>query len=359
MSAVVLDFGSSSCKVGLAGESKPSYIFSSAVGIPKEKSKFQNTFYTGEILHTNRREFHVEHPINNGIIQDVSLTSALIKQSIEETDYQNIPVLMTEPVLNPTSIREKNDNNIFLKILSLFAVERINGLVIDSGATTTQIIPIYDGFVISPAMHKQYIGGNDLLEYLVSKISEKRGVNVTTLESRDFIENQVKKDCFVALDADDVLSLSNDPELSQTYHLPDGSTFTIEEERFLCPELLFRPNLFINDDEFVLGLDKATYQCCMKCAVDVRRRLFENIICVGGNTLYPGFAERIELGVKEMVCDGVSVKVESQEDREFSSWIGGSIFALLPLFQELSITRAEYEEFGVSVIGKKYHNLNM
>ncbi|BFU25798.1 actin, putative [Entamoeba histolytica HM-1:IMSS-B] len=362
---IVLDFGSQTCRVGNAGESMPTNIFPSYVGIPREKSQLKPDFYVGKILKEQKREFQIKSPIKNGTIEDISMASALFKNALDECQGYGKPILFTEPALNPKQIREKTIQLLFERfkvpsvyfsiqpILSLFASEKTDGLVIDSGADITQIIPIYEGYVISSCVHKQYVAGNDLLEYLVSTISEKRDVNLSTAAAKEVLENQVKKDCLVALDLMDVVRLSSDPDLLRTYTLPDGTEFSIEEERFLCPEILFRPELFISDDVLAKGLDVACYDCVMKCDIDVRRCLFNNILCAGGNTLYPGFAERLASGVQKLCNDSIEVGIEAPADRQYSSWIGGSIFASISEFNQLAINSFEYDEFGAQIINKK------
>ncbi|ELP93971.1 actin-1, putative [Entamoeba invadens IP1] len=362
---VVFDFGSQSCRVGFSGESVPSHIFPTFVGLPKETSTLKPDMYVGEILKERRRDFTISSPVRNGTIEDMSMVSAIIKHSFEVTESYGSPVLLTEPALNPKHIREKTAQLMFERfktpllyfsmqpILSLFAAEKIDGLVVDSGADVTQFIPVYEGFVISNCVTKQYLAGNDLLEYLVSTIGEKRDVNVTTAAAKEVLEQQVKRECIVAVDVLDVVRLSEDPELARTYSLPDGTSFTIEEERFLCPEVLFQPQLFVSGDSMVQGIDTAVYDTIMKCDIDLRRRLFENILCVGGNTMYQGFAERVQKGVQTMANETISVCVEAPEDRMYSSWVGGSIFASVAQFDKLAINSFEYEEFGAEIVNKK------
>ena len=52
--------------------------------------------------------------------------------------------------------------------------------------------------------------------------------------------------CYVSADFETELSetLDNDePDSRCDYALPDGSTFTVDKERFLAPEALFKPSL--------------------------------------------------------------------------------------------------------------------
>jgi actin-related protein len=43
----------------------------------------------------------------------------------------------------------------------------------------------------------------------------------------------------------------------------------------------------------------------------------------------------------------------SNVERKFSTWIGGSILASLGTFQQMWISKQEYEETGKSIVHKK------
>jgi len=45
------------------------------------------------------------------------------------------------------------------------------------------------------------------------------------------------------------------------------------------------------------GIHELAFQSIMKCDIDVRKDLYENIVMSGGTTMYQGIAERLE---KEM-----------------------------------------------------------
>ena len=57
---------------------------------------------------------------------------------------------------------------------------------------------------------------------------------------------------------------------------------TVGDERFRCPEVLFKPSLIGEEQE---GIDKATFSSIMKCDVDIRKDLYANIVMSGGAPL--------------------------------------------------------------------------
>ena len=43
----------------------------------------------------------------------------------------------------------------------------------------------------------------------------------------------------------------------------------------------------------VAGLHEIVYSTIMKCDVDIRKDLYGNVVLAGGNTMFPGMAERL------------------------------------------------------------------
>jgi len=97
--------------------------------------------------------------------------------------------------------------------------------------------------------------------------------------------------------------------------------------------------------------------------IDIRRDLFQNVVVAGGNTLYKGFLERLQRQIPEISPQNVKVKVvsgggggsgsSSGSERRFSSWVGGSILSSLGSFQQMWMSRQEFEEHGAIMIERK------
>ena len=70
----------------------------------------------------------------------------------------------------------------------------------------------------------------------------------------------------------------------------------------------------------------------------------------GGTSLLPGLTERLHSRLNELVPQ-MSMKVKlisppTPQERRFSVWIGGSILASLGSFQQLWLSKAEWDEQG-------------
>lgn len=60
-------------------------------------------------------------------------------------------------------------------ILSLFANGRTSGLVLESGANITQVVPISEGYTLYKSMITNHIGGETVTQHLTDYIEQSRG----------------------------------------------------------------------------------------------------------------------------------------------------------------------------------------
>lgn len=119
---------------------------------------------------------------------------------------------------------------------------------------------------------------------------------------------------------------------------------------FRCPESLFNP-LMIGKE--MPGLHEIISQSIMKSDVDIRKDLYSNIVLSGGSTMFPGISERLSKEVTAMSPATMKIKILAPQERKFLVWIGGSILSSLSSFQNMWITKAEYEETGSAIVHRK------
>ncbi|KAF9371758.1 actin [Mortierella sp. AD011] len=138
--------------------------------------------------------------------------------------------------------------------------------------------------------------------------------------------------------------------LEKSYELPDGQVITIGNERFRAPEALFQPSLLGLEG---VGIHETTFNSIMKGDVDIRRDLYGNIVMSGGTTMYPGIADRMQKEITALAPSSMKVKIVAPPERKYSVWIGGSILASLSTFQQMWISKMEYDESGPSIVHRK------
>ena len=91
----------------------------------------------------------------------------------------------------------------------------------------------------------------------------------------------------------------------------------------------------------------------MKCDIDLRKDLFNNIVLSGGTTMYQGITERMTKELEALTPDAMTIQIIAPPERKYSVWIGGSILASLNTFQTNWITKDEYYESGPSIVHRK------
>ena len=132
--------------------------------------------------------------------------------------------------------------------------------------------------------------------------------------------------------------------------MPDGQVITLGNERFRGPEAMFQPSFMGSE---IRGIHETIPTSIKKCDVDIHKDLYANTVLAGGNTMFPGMANRMQKEVSALVPSTMPIKIIAPPDRKYSAWIGGSILASLSTFEEMWISKADYDESGPTIVHQK------
>jgi len=66
--------------------------------------------------------------------------------------------------------------------------------------------------------------------------------------------------------------------------------------------------------------------------------------------MFPGIADRLQKELAALSPSSMKVKIIAPPERKYSVWIGGSILASLSTFQNLWVSKQEYDESGPGIV---------
>jgi actin-related protein len=157
------------------------------------------------------------------------------------------------------------------------------------------------------------------------------------------MQSMKEKLCSVALFYDHAMK-NPDPadEESRSFELPDGNIIQVGHDvRMGAPEILFQAG---PDDK--PSIQNICLQAIQTCDHDFRQDLIRSLVVAGGTSMLPGLAPRLKNELVDLLPGDmgrqVDICVDSQ--RKYAAWIGGSMFASLSTFEQVVITKQEFEE---------------
>lgn len=377
MSSLVLDPGTCNWKMGVASETLPTVNIPAALGLPaktksllKKKSADDDDYGTsssnkilyGEDALHNAGRCNLAFPMSRGVVENWDQAEQLFHHCVAELEIidelEDSSILIAVPPYNNRECTERfaamcMESFMMSKIAvfqsgvcSLYASGRTTGIVLESGEGVTSIMPVYDSFPLERSVNRLNWGGADVTDHM-RRLLYERGFSFSSAVDEWQVRLIKEKLGYVAEDYTKELERSAD-DLMEEFDLPDGQAVEVAKERFRAPEIMFNPSIVHQEhpsiSDFVAGTIKT-------CDINIRKDLSANIILSGGNTMFEGFAKRLQ---NEVIghFPGMfgSVNVVESPDRTNLVWAGGAVICSLDSFDPFWVTKDIYEENGPTIV---------
>uniref|UniRef100_A0A3P8RCJ6 Actin related protein 10 n=1 Tax=Astatotilapia calliptera TaxID=8154 RepID=A0A3P8RCJ6_ASTCA len=336
--AIVIDLGAAYTKCGFAGETGPRFIIPSEIRKPGQQQVIKVVQYN-----INTEELYV---ILKEFIHILYFRHLLVNP-------RDRRVVIIESILCPSHFRETL-TKVFFKQFEvpsvLFAPSHLmaimtlginSALVMDCGYTETLVLPVCECTPILPAWEALPLGGKASVYAVLFPavrtcfVSDlQRGLKIQ--EAKFNLDGTAERpapppDVDYPLDGEKILHIK-------------GSV------RDSVMEILFEQD---NEEKSVATLILDTL---VKCPIDTRKVLSENLVVIGGTAMLPGFLHRLLAEIRLLVekpkysnvLASKSFRIHSPPAKpNCTAWLGGAIFgALQDILGSRSVSRDYYNQMG-------------
>ncbi|KAH0559015.1 Actin-like protein 6B [Cotesia glomerata] len=337
--------------------------------------------------------------VKDGMIEDWDMFEHLAEYTYKQRLHalsEHHPILMSECPWNTRPKREKLLELMFEKfnvpamyicknaVLAAYANGRSTAMVVDSGATHTSAVPVHDGYVITQGIVKSPLGG-DFITMQCRQFFEEKNIELTPaclISSKDVVRERdpprwTKKpglqptsswlnymvrevlqdfqmNCLQVADNPYDEDAANALPMKH-FEFPTGYNDDYGAIRLMIPEALFDPSNVKGVGTSILGVGPLVTTSVGMCDMDIRPSLYGSVVVTGGNSCLQGFSDRLNRDLASKTPPSMRLKIisaNSLNERRFGAWIGGSILSSLGSFQQMWLSRHEYEESGKIILDR-------
>jgi len=359
--AVILDIGAAYTKCGFAGEASPRHIVPTVLKrvshggkteivkvIPDDVSKVKSEELCDifhEFLHDIYFRYLLVTPKDRRVVICESLLCpSVVRETLAKVLFKHfeVPSILFAPT----------------HLMTTFILGVPTALVIDCGYTESLVLPVYEGIPILPAWEALPLAAKAIHKHLLESLLEKsmvqldKGIkplsSVTDTIDENVLEDIKVRTCFVA---PKFSGPKNEPRPDSMVPLADyplggGQILRLEGQ---VREQTF--DILFEGDEEEQSLATAILDCIMKCPIDTRKQLAENIVLIGGTSVMPGFRHRLmqELHValrspryKDVLFIKTIKMHKTPVPENCAAWLGAAIFGATEILADRSVSKDSY-----------------
>ncbi|KAL0123243.1 hypothetical protein PUN28_007682 [Cardiocondyla obscurior] len=326
---VVFDIGSAYTKFGYAGEVSPRGIIRTEVRCSETKKTRKIIDYkdTEDLYQLLVDFFHLLF-FKYVVISPKDARILLLESPLAVTSFRD--------TLAKVMFRHFEIGSILFLPSHLATISTLGvdtALVLDVGYQEATLIPIFEGIPILKAWQALPLGGQIIHENLGKYFQSM----ANSLDLPEMTLEDIKvRTCFVTtLDRSAKLGTEDAPAPPPDITYPGVKKIIIPGEiREKAFEILWERD---NDN---LSLPTMILDAIVKCPLDTRHMLAQNIILIGGTTMAKGFASRLKSELLTLVKSDLynnKLKVTSfkfhtaPSKPNYTAWLGGAIFGTTDL----------------------------
>ncbi|KAJ8976654.1 hypothetical protein NQ317_010369 [Molorchus minor] len=339
---VVLDIGTAYTKFGFTGEFAPRNIIKSEVRSRKNgQLKRIWDFESPEELYDLLVEF----------VHTIYFKYALLSP-------KDRPIVIIESLLCPTLFRETLAKVLFVHyevsmvlvlpshLVSLSSLAVDTAMVVDMGYKEAVAIPVCYGLPIVQAWQALPLGAEAVHSNLRMLLSS----NNTGIQNlpESILEDIKIRCCFVTKKSRaDQLALAK-PEITAC---PDVK-YPVALKLLWCPVKFEkgRTELLYEEDLDHLCLSTMILDAILKVDIDLRQKLADNIVLIGGTAMAKGFKARLKEELEKQLKFERYNKLNIKQfafhtppcKENYAAWLGGAIYGATELLNMKSLTKENY-----------------
>ncbi|XP_030745749.1 actin-related protein 10 [Sitophilus oryzae] len=340
---VVLDIGTAFTKFGFTSEFAPRYIIRSEVRCKKTNSLRRICDYNSpEDLYDLLVEF----------IHTIYFKYAL-------TSPKDRPIVIVESLLCPTLFRETLAKVLFLQyevssilvlpshLVALASLAIDTALVIDVGYKEAVTIPICYGLPIVQAWQALPLGG-EYIHYNLKNLLSNCNTGIQNL-SETVLEDIKIRCCFVTKSSRaKQLNLAKSeivPPPDVKYPYAGAETLLVAGK---IREKVFE--IMYEEDNDHLCLSTMILDAILKVDIDLRQKLAENLVLIGGTVMTLGFKARLKeelqkqlLNERYQILNIKEFRFHSPPCKEnYAAWLGGAIYGATDFLSMKAVSKDFY-----------------
>ncbi|KAK9842049.1 hypothetical protein WJX81_005988 [Elliptochloris bilobata] len=280
-------------------------------------------------------------------------------------------LLVAEPLFTSKADQERltqlffeqfNVNALFLcdqAVLSLYALGKTSGTVIDLGHGKVDIALVEEGRVHQPASRRLPFGGRDLTQHLARLLHLGAG-GAALLRAQVEALERAKIGCMRVLDSKEELAAASAQEpgaYAPRFTLPDGRSVALAREGVALGEALVDPS--------ALGLDlppvaEAAFSAIMGHHDSAQRKAaLDSVLVCGGGSAAPGAPQRVLRDLRSLAPPSITPapvvlpEYMPPATPRHAAWMGGAVLSKVVFQGGHAIGKFDYDEIGPGVVHRK------